>query len=111
MADELDRSETISYDRLYRLWEQNPWSATSIDFTVDAEHWQTKLDERQRESALWNYAMFLVGEEAVARTLTPVLDAAPSSCRHRSSTSPGTTSSSIASCARSRDRARTPTRR
>jgi hypothetical protein len=77
MADELDRSETISYDRLYRLWEQNPWSATSIDFTVDAEHWHTKLDERQRESALWNYAMFLVGEEAVARTLTPVLDAAP----------------------------------
>jgi hypothetical protein len=77
MADELDRSETISYDRLYRLWEQNPWSATAIDFTVDAEHWQTKLDERQRESALWNYAMFLVGEEAVARTLTPVLDAAP----------------------------------
>jgi hypothetical protein len=77
MADELDRSETISYDRLYRLWEQNPWSATSIDFTVDAEHWQTKLDESQRESALWNYAMFLVGEEAVARTLTPVLDAAP----------------------------------
>ena len=78
MPDELmDRSETISYDRLYRLWEQNPWSATSIDFTEDAEHWKTKLDERQRESALWNYAMFLVGEEAVARTLTPVLDAAP----------------------------------
>ena len=77
MADEPDRSETISYERLYRLWEQNAWSATSIDFTVDAEHWHTKLDERQRESALWNYAMFLVGEEAVARTLTPVLDAAP----------------------------------
>lgn len=78
MADELpDRSETISYERLYRLWEQNPWSATAIDLSVDAEQWETKLDERQRESALWNYAMFLVGEEAVARTLTPVLDAAP----------------------------------
>ena len=37
----------------------------------------SKLTEQQREAALWNYAMFLVGEEAVARTLTPVMDAAP----------------------------------
>ena len=71
------KPEVISYERLYRLWEDNNWSATAIDFSVDKEHWQTKLDDRQRESALWNYAMFLVGEEAVARTLTPVLDAAP----------------------------------
>jgi len=79
MADtpETDRAEVISYERLYRLWEDNNWSATGIDFSVDKEHWYTKLDERQRESALWNYAMFLVGEEAVARTLTPVCDAAP----------------------------------
>ncbi|HEY7876050.1 MAG TPA: ribonucleotide-diphosphate reductase subunit beta [Actinomycetota bacterium] len=71
------KPEPISYERLYRLWEENNWSATGIDFSVDKEHWETKLDDRQRESALWNYAMFLVGEEAVARTLTPVLDAAP----------------------------------
>ncbi len=71
------KEETISYERLYRLWEQSSWSATQIDFSVDKEHWYSKLTERQRESALWNYAMFLVGEEAVARTLTPVLDAAP----------------------------------
>lgn len=70
------KTEPISYERLYRLWEENNWSATAIDLSVDAEDWQTKLDDRQRESALWNYAMFLVGEEAVARTLTPVLDAA-----------------------------------
>ncbi|MGH2757206.1 MAG: ribonucleotide-diphosphate reductase subunit beta, partial [Actinomycetota bacterium] len=74
---ETDRAEVISYERLYRLWEDNNWSATKIDFSVDKEHWYTKLDERQRDSALWNYAMFLVGEEAVARTLTPVCDAAP----------------------------------
>ena len=81
MPDELDKAvdkiEVISYERLYRLWEQHPWSATAIDFTIDADQWQTKLTEHQREAALWNYAMFLVGEEAVARTLTPVLDAAP----------------------------------
>ncbi|MDQ4064661.1 MAG: ribonucleotide-diphosphate reductase subunit beta [Actinomycetota bacterium] len=75
--DELERPEVISYERLYRLWEHNNWSATDIDFTLDKEHWYTKLDDLQRRSALWNYAMFLVGEEAVARTLTPMLDAAP----------------------------------
>ncbi|HEX2058536.1 MAG TPA: ribonucleotide-diphosphate reductase subunit beta [Actinomycetota bacterium] len=72
-----EKQEVISYERLYRLWEENNWSATGIDFSVDAEHWRERLTDKQREAALWNYAMFLVGEEAVARTLTPVLDAAP----------------------------------
>ena len=75
--DDIGKPEAISYEKLYRRWEENPWSATGIDFTVDKEHWQTKLDDTQREAALWNYALFLVGEEAVARTLTPLLDAAP----------------------------------
>ena len=70
-----EKPESISYDRLYRMWEDNPWSAHGIDFSVDKEHWQSKLTDRQRDSALWSYSMFLVGEEAVARTLTPVLDA------------------------------------
>ena len=74
---EESRPETISYERLYKHWEQHNWSAAAIDFSTDVEQWQTQLTERQREAALWNYAMFLVGEEAVARTLTPVLDAAP----------------------------------
>ena len=78
MSDEtLERSEVISYERLYRLWEENNWSATAIDFSVDTDHWRNRFDDRQREAALWNYALFLVGEEAVARTLTPVVDAAP----------------------------------
>ena len=70
------KEEVISYERLYRLWEGANWSATAIDFTTDREHWQSKLTDIQRDAALWSYAMFLVGEEAVARTLTPVLDAA-----------------------------------
>jgi len=74
---DLERRETISYERLYRLWEENHWSATAIDFSVDKEHWRERMDDHMREAALWNYAMFLVGEEAVARTLTPVVDAAP----------------------------------
>lgn len=71
----METEEVISYERLYRLWEQNNWSATDIDFSGDIDHWKNSFTERQRESALWNYAMFLVGEEAVARTLSPVLDA------------------------------------
>jgi hypothetical protein len=79
MSDALEdgRPEVISYQRLYRLWEENPWSATAIDFSADRGHWHDTLTDQQRRAALWNYAMFLVGEEAVARTLTPVLDAAP----------------------------------
>lgn len=75
--DMLEKSDVISYDRLYKLWEQNPWSATAIDFSQDRRDWNERFTDTQRSAALWNYAMFLVGEEAVARTLTPVLDAAP----------------------------------
>ena len=77
MSDALtDHKEVISYDRLYRLWETTNWSATQIDFSQDAADWGEKLDERQRDALLWNYSLFLVGEEAVARTLTPALHAA-----------------------------------
>jgi hypothetical protein len=71
------KDEVISYERLYRLWEENNWSVSKLDFSVDKDHWRDRLTEQQREAALWNYAMFLVGEESVARTLTPVMDAAP----------------------------------
>ncbi|HVL81313.1 MAG TPA: ribonucleotide-diphosphate reductase subunit beta [Actinomycetota bacterium] len=70
-------NEVISPERLYGLWEQHNWSANSIDFTPDAGHWRERFDDRQRESVLWISSMFLVGEEAVARTLTPVMDASP----------------------------------
>ncbi len=111
--EEVQKPESISYEKLYRRWEENPWSAPAIDFTTDREHWHSKLNDTQREAALWNYALFLVGEEAVARTLTPLLDAAPvtrsrSSSPPRSSTKRATMSFSIASC--ERWQARAPTR-
>lgn len=68
--------ESISYDKLYRQWERTNWSATDIDFSRDREDWATKLDDKRRTALLWNYSLFLVGEEAVARDLTPMLDAA-----------------------------------
>lgn len=54
MSDNLlaDKEEVISFDRLYRLWERNNWSATDIDFSVDAKHWRSRFDETQRQAAL-----------------------------------------------------------
>lgn len=65
----------IERDRLYRLWEEGGWSAKALDFTQDALDWRTKISEEQRRAALWNYAMFLDGEESVTVTLAPFLTA------------------------------------
>lgn len=71
-----DRGGTapVSYDRLYRMWEQNPWSATDIDLSTDAHDWRHRLTGRQRDAILWNYGMFLVGEDAGTKALTTMLD-------------------------------------
>jgi hypothetical protein len=66
-----------SYGDLYRQWEEASWSATSIDFSDDARHWDDRLDTIQRASALWNYAMFLTGVETVAQAVTAEVAAAP----------------------------------
>jgi hypothetical protein len=69
--------DNISYEDLYRRWEKGNWSAMDIDFSVDAEHWQTKFDDFERKAALWNYSLFFWGEDAVADGLSPYVDAAP----------------------------------
>ena len=48
---------SISYMDLYRRWEENNWSAMSLDFSADRAGWDS-LSELQRESALWMYSMF-----------------------------------------------------
>lgn len=75
---DLDRETgpAIDLTRLYRLWEANNWSAYAIDFTQDAHDWRERLTPLQRRAAEWNYALFLHGEEAVARTLAPFISAA-----------------------------------
>jgi hypothetical protein len=65
------------YDQLYRRWEESNWSATGIDFSLDAKHWEEELDDIQRDASQWNYALFLRGVEAVGRALTAELDGAP----------------------------------
>jgi ribonucleotide reductase beta subunit family protein with ferritin-like domain len=70
-------ADVISYDDLYSRWEKGNWSATAIDFSEDARQWREVFTEFEREAALWNYALFFWGEDAVADGLSPYIDAAP----------------------------------
>ena len=67
----------VSYTDLYARWERGNWRAMEIDFTEDRRQWHEVLSEHERRAALWNYAMFFVGEDAVADDLAPFIDAAP----------------------------------
>jgi 1,2-phenylacetyl-CoA epoxidase catalytic subunit len=69
--------DALSYGDLYRRWElHGQWRATGIDFTQDRLGWAA-LTEIQRKSAVWLYSMFLAGEDSVAVSLAPYIDAAP----------------------------------
>src|SRR5215216_2292903 len=63
--------ERISYDDLYRGWEEGNWRATEIDFSKDREGWRA-LSEVQRKSALWTYSMFFYGEDSITDNLSPL---------------------------------------
>jgi hypothetical protein len=67
----------VSYEDLYARWERGNWRATEIDFSADRSHWHETFSELERRAALWNYAMFFHGEDAVADDLSPFVDAAP----------------------------------
>jgi hypothetical protein len=66
----------ITYEDLYRRWEQGNWSAYDLDFGQDRQGWEA-LSEIQRRSALWTYSMFFYGEDSVTDNLSPYIDAAP----------------------------------
>src|SRR5829696_17208 len=70
-------ADRITYEDLYARWEKGNWSATAIDFSEDARQWREQFTEFEREAALWNYALFFWGEDAVADGLSPYVDAAP----------------------------------
>ena len=70
-------AQQISYTDLYARWERGNWRATEIDFTEDRRQWWEVMTEFERKAALWNYALFFWGEDAVADGLSPYIDAAP----------------------------------
>ena len=73
---EQNLTDRITYDDLYRRWEQNSWQATAIDFSEDRKGWEA-LTDMQRASAMWIYSMFFYGEDSVTDNLAPYIDAAP----------------------------------
>jgi putative sterol carrier protein len=70
-------AQQISYEYLYARWERGNWRASELDFAVDREHWRNAFSELERRAALWNYALFFHGEDAVTDDLGPFIDAAP----------------------------------
>ncbi|HMJ02175.1 MAG TPA: ribonucleotide-diphosphate reductase subunit beta, partial [Conexibacter sp.] len=70
-------ADLISYEDLYARWEQGNWSAMELDFSEDARQWREEMTDFERKAALWNYALFFWGEDAVADNLSPYIDAAP----------------------------------
>src|SRR5829696_1240918 len=47
------------------------------DFAQDREDWHGRFSDIQRAAALWNYSLFLHGEDSVTDNLSPFIDAAP----------------------------------
>src|ERR687898_2775005 len=70
-------ADQLSYDDLYARWERGSWSATALDFAEDRRQWEEVFSAHERRAALWNYALFFWGEDAVADDLSPFIDAAP----------------------------------
>jgi len=68
--------DNVTYEDLYKRWEQGNWSAYDIDLSADKAGWDG-LSEIQRRSAMWIYSMFFYGEDRVADTLAPYITAAP----------------------------------
>ncbi|MGZ5308189.1 MAG: ribonucleotide-diphosphate reductase subunit beta [Solirubrobacterales bacterium] len=75
-ADKKTINAEITYEDLYRRWEQNNWEAYALDFSQDRLGWES-LSEIQRKSGQWIYSMFFYGEDAVTDGLSPYIDAAP----------------------------------
>jgi ribonucleotide reductase beta subunit family protein with ferritin-like domain len=70
-------TKQITYDDLYARWEAGNWKATEIDFSQDRIDWHERMTPEQRRGALWLYSLFFHGEDTVADTLSPYIDAAP----------------------------------
>jgi ribonucleotide reductase beta subunit family protein with ferritin-like domain len=67
----------IDYDDLYARWERGNWRATELDFSQDRIDWHERMTPEQRRGALWLLNLFFHGEDTVADTLSPYIDAVP----------------------------------
>lgn len=72
--EEMD--QRVTYRDLYYRWERLNWRAEELDFSTDLEQWQL-LPESSRARLLFTLNNFYHGEDVVAETLAPYVQAAP----------------------------------
>lgn len=67
ISDESKLSKVVLMEpqQLYELWERQPWSSHTIDFTKDREDWAA-LSEEDKDHIVWFLSSFFIGEERVA---------------------------------------------
>jgi ribonucleotide reductase beta subunit family protein with ferritin-like domain len=70
-------TEQISYSDLYARWEKGNWRATEVDLTQDRIDWHERMTPEQKRGAMWIFSLFFHGEDVVADTLGPYIEAAP----------------------------------
>jgi ribonucleoside-diphosphate reductase beta chain len=54
----------LSPQRLYELWERQPWASQEIDFSRDRGHW-ADMSAEERDYFTWGMSAFFIGEERV----------------------------------------------
>jgi hypothetical protein len=70
-------TQQIDYQDLYTRWEKGNWRAMEVDFTQDRIDWHERMTPEQRKGAMWIFTLFFHGEDTVADTLGPYIEAAP----------------------------------
>ena len=67
ISDESKLSKVVLMNpqQLYELWERQPWSSHTIDFTQDRADWAALSDDDQ-DAIVWFLSSFFIGEERVA---------------------------------------------
>jgi ribonucleoside-diphosphate reductase beta chain len=67
ISDESQLSKVVlmTPQQLYELWERQPWSSHTIDFTQDRADWAA-LSDSDKDHIVWFLSSFFIGEERVA---------------------------------------------
>lgn len=66
----------VTYRDLYYRWERLNWRVEELDFSTDLKQWEA-LPEESRARLLFTLNNFYHGEDVVAETLAPYVQAAP----------------------------------
>jgi ribonucleoside-diphosphate reductase beta chain len=63
-SDLTSKFKLMEPQKLYELWERQPWSSQTIDLEQDKKDWEGMTSE-QRDEILWLLSAFFIGEERV----------------------------------------------